>query len=234
MSKAGRWILLFMVLSGLGWGIWLFSHQDSPLFRPIEYYEVEGDLNFLSTQSIDQVLSAYFGVSFWQVELDKIQMDLQRLEWVAHATVKRQWPNRIYIKIQEQVPVARWGESGFVNAKGQLFFPKEQVGFEHLVRLQGERERASEIVMAFERFQALLEPLEFFMVSLEHHLDGVWRMKLSNGSEIILGSKQEDDKLNTFVRAYPQLLEPLRNSAQAYDLRYSNGFIVGNVGTRQE
>jgi len=225
-----RSLVVLVVIFLSAWGIsWLFSDQASPLFKPIEHYELAGDLHFLQAEEVDQVLSHYYGVSFWQVELDVIQSELVRLEWVSQAVVKRHWPNRLYIEVVEQVPVARWGDTGLINQMGELFFPKEHNEFAHLILLEGEREDAHKVLSALTLFQKTLNPIEFTISSLKHQLDGGWRITLANGSKIILGSKASGHKLETFVSAYPQLVKSLRKSAQVYDLRYSNGFIVGKV-----
>ncbi len=225
-----RSLVILVVIFLSAWGIsWLFSDKASPLFKPIEHYELAGDLHFLQAEEVDQVLSHYFGASFWQVELDVIQSELVRLEWVSQAVVKRHWPNRLYVEVEEQVPVARWGGAGLINQVGVVFFPKERTGFDQLILLEGEREDAKKILSALALFQETLSSIGFTISSLRHQLDGVWRITLANGSEIVLDSKEYDHKLETFVAVYPQLVKTLRKSAQVYDLRYSNGFIVGKT-----
>ncbi|MCF6344930.1 MAG: FtsQ-type POTRA domain-containing protein [Thiomicrorhabdus sp.] len=229
MIKRGGLAILAVVLLST-WGIsWLFSDKASPLFKPIEHYELAGELHFIQPEAVDQVLNHYFGFSFWQVNLDEIQSDLVQLEWVSQAVVKRQWPNRLYVAIEEQKPVARWGGSGLINQTGEVFFPKERGEFNALVLLEGEEVDAKKMLSALVVFQAQLNAIEFTIVSLKHQLDGVWWIRLLNGSEIVLDSKKGEYKLETFIAAYPQLAKTLRKSAQVYDLRYSNGFIVGNA-----
>ena len=226
IRRRGLVILVAVLLSA--WGtVWLFSDQASPLFKPIEHYELAGELSFLEPEEVDQVLGHYFGTSFWQIELNTIQSELIRLEWVSQAVVKRHWPNRIYVEIKEQRPVARWGSSALINQEGEIFSPKKYDEFDSLVLLEGEPDDAKKILSAFSSFQEQLTNVGFTISSLKHQLDGVWRIKLVNGSEIILDSKEGGHKLETFIMAYPQLVKTLRKSAQAYDLRYSNGFIVG-------
>ncbi len=230
MIKRRSLIILVIIALLSAWGIsWLFSDKASPLFKPIEHYELAGDLHFLQAEEVDQVLSHYFGASFWQVELDVVQSELLRLEWVSQAVVKRHWPNRLYVEIEEQVPVARWGNAGLINQAGSVFFPKEYEGFEYLILLEGEQQNAQKILSALTLFQEILNSIGFTILSLKHQLDGVWWITLTNGSEIILDSKAYGHKLETFVAAYPQLVKTLRKSAQVYDLRYSNGFIVGKT-----
>jgi cell division protein FtsQ len=66
---------------------------------------------------------------------------------------------------------------------------------------------------------------------LEQQLDGVWRIQVLDGPMIVIDQQHSQQKLSRFLAAFPQLNPQLRKSAQVFDLRYSNGFIVGNSVT---
>ena len=221
--------VLLLVLLG-GWGAkWLFTDERSPLFKPVEHYEIAGEFTYLKPEEVSQVLERYLGQSFWAIKLGAIQTELTHLDWVSQAVIKRRWPNQIYVNIEEQTPVARWGDSGLINQLGEVFYPQEHKGFEGLVQLEGELLDSAKILTMLEAFQQKLSSLGFTVVFLKHQVDGVWQLGLLNGSKIILDAQAEIRALERFILAYPQLTESLRKSPQVYDLRYSNGFIVGKT-----
>jgi len=223
-------ITLFSVLLAGAWGgWWLFTDKSAPLFKPIEYYQLSGEFHYVKPKEVNEVLDHYLGHSFWAVELNEIQTKLTYLDWVNKALVKRRWPNQLYVEIEEQIPFARWGEKGLVTQSGEVFYPKNREGFEGLVRVTGELSESKKILVSLEEFQQKLSEIGFVMISLTHQVDGVWQMELLNGSQIILDDRKALHKLGRFITAYPQLAEPLRKSPQMYDLRYSNGFIVGKT-----
>jgi hypothetical protein len=45
----------------------------------------------------------------------------KRLPWVEHARIQRRWPNSLHVTVIEQTAAARWGESGLLNTRGELF-----------------------------------------------------------------------------------------------------------------
>ncbi len=229
MQRVVRSVVWLSILGALVAVTWLLMQEDSPLFRPIQQYELVSDIQHVKPTEIDAVMQRYLGRSFWDVELETIQSELTRLDWVSSASVKRSWPAQLYVSIQEQKPVARWGQTGLINQAGLVFYPNNLDGFNNLVVLEGQLADSEKILMRLAVFQSALKSIEFTISALSLQLDGIWKISLLDGSRIILDKIGDDAKLDQFVRAYPKLSMALRKSPQVYDLRYSNGFIVGGL-----
>ena len=58
-------------------------------------------------------------------DLDAIQRAVEALPWVDHARVQRHWPNGLHVQVSEQTAAARWGESGLLNTRGELFVARQ-------------------------------------------------------------------------------------------------------------
>ncbi|MGM0541094.1 MAG: cell division protein FtsQ/DivIB [Pseudomonadota bacterium] len=224
-----RSAVFLSLLSALGFVTWVLVQEDSPLFRPIQQYELVSDIHHVKPTEIDNIMQRYLGRSFWEVELETIQSELTRLDWVSSALVKRSWPAQLYVSVQEQKPVVRWQQTGLVNQAGIVFYPNDLTGFNNLVVLKGPLADSAKILVRLSIFQTALKSIEFTIAALSLQLDGIWEISLLDGSKIILDRKDGDAKLDQFVRAYPKLSMTLRKSPQVYDLRYSNGFIVGQL-----
>ncbi len=226
LLRGAVWLTILGVLVAV---IWLLMQKDSPLFRPIQQYELISEIQHVKPAEIDAVMQRYLGRSFWEVELETIQSELTRLDWVSSALVKRSWPAQLYVSIQEQKPVARWGKTGLINQAGLVFYPNDLAGFNNLVVLEGQLADSAKILVRLAKFQTALKSVEFTISALSLQSDGIWKIGLLNGSKIILDKTDDDVRLDQFVRAYPKLSMALRKSPQVYDLRYSNGFIVGGL-----
>lgn len=229
MPRLLRSTILLSLLGGLIFVTWLLVQEGSPLFRPIQQYELVSEIQQVKPAEIDNIMQRYLGRSFWEVELETIQSELTRLDWVSSALVKRSWPAQLYVSVQEQKPVARWQQTGLVNQAGIVFYPNDLTAFNNLVVLNGSLADSAKILVRLSKFQTVLKPIKFTIAALSQQLDGIWEINLLDGSKIILDKKDDDAKLDQFVRAYPKLSMALRKSPQVYDLRYSNGFIVGQL-----
>jgi len=224
-SKKKFWAGL-LILLGVGLLVWFILKQEMSSERPIQQVKITTALQQLSQQEIDEVLKPYVGNSFWEVDLNKIQSDLTRLDWISQAVVKRSWPDQLIITIEEQTPVARWGDEGLINHKGEVFFPASVAGFENFVLLEGRLESANQVLAKLAEFQVILNGLNWSIAQMKELVDGGWQIDVLDGPRLLIAKNDDAAQLFRFVRAYGQLKNGLRNSAQVYDLRYSNGFSV--------
>jgi len=226
MRRSIQVLLLLTAIALLALVVWSSTQKNSPLYQPIQAFELVTPVNQVTPQEIQKTVESYLGKSFWDIPLNLIQADLIRLDWVESAEVKRKWPDLLYISVKEQVPVARWGEAGLVNNSGQVFFPRSIKGFENLVRLNGALDESEKVLKNLISLQTSLSVLELTIEEISLAADKVWHIQILNGPKIVLDSLDYEHKLQRFIMAYPKLESEMRKSARVYDLRYSNGFII--------
>src|SRR6201996_3172677 len=96
--------------------------------------EIVGNHNVTRAQCLS-VFGADLERNIFRVPLNERRADLERLPWVAHATVMRLLPNRLRIAVTERTPVAfvRHGSQiGLVDASGVLLdMPPDAAGDPH-------------------------------------------------------------------------------------------------------
>src|SRR3972149_4471952 len=61
------------------------------------------------------------GGIFSAAALAAVRARLEQVSWVRHVDVRRVWPDRIEVKLEEHVAFARWGDTGLVNTFGEPF-----------------------------------------------------------------------------------------------------------------
>ena len=218
-------LVLIFALMGLTLGGWLFTQKGSPFYQPINEYKLMSPLKQLTKVDVHDVIRPHLGQSFWQIPLDKIQAELVRMDWVEQAEVRRKWPGQLLINIAEQAPVARWNNDGLINGSGKVFFPSDLSGFDDYVRLEGELAQSTYILEQFVWLQTQFDTIGKVIAHVALQND-VWRITLLNGTNVVVDTEHFRAKIDRFIRAYPKVDKTLRNSAQSYDLRYSNGFII--------
>ncbi|WP_029935964.1 cell division protein FtsQ/DivIB [Thiomicrospira pelophila] len=196
--------------------------------RGVDYlsYSIVDSLQHVRFDDVDEALVPYLSQSFWEVDLTELKHSLEQVNWIENATIKRSWPGYLEISIDEHNPIARWGDKDLISQDGEIFRPVSQQGFEHLIHLQGDRLQAPALLAVLETFEEKLAALNWQVVSLSQQVDGVFRLKFDSGQELIVDSANWATKLPRFVKAYPMLSKKLVESAQSFDLRYSNGVAV--------
>lgn len=223
---------------------------ESPLFL-LRSIRVEGDLTHVSRAEVVRALEGRLAGTFFNMDLDAVRVLFETVPWVRRAEVRRVWPDRLVVRMEEHVPLARWGQPGenrMVNGYGEVFTaPPGDRGAEvaALPLLSGPSGTASEVARRYAAFARAVAPLalrpEAVMLSPRYS----WQLKLSNGLVVQLGrdamdrgadrSAQEngvDARLARFVSVYPRTLTPLGRRLDYVDLRYSNGFALRVPGLK--
>lgn len=230
LPKVAFWLLVVTGLVILLAWVLLPNKPASNWFSKsiIDYQIVPSSgLSEVTPKEVDQILQDYMGNSFWEVPIEVIQGRLNQLDWVVKSEVSRVWPNSLKIHIYEQRPLARWGEAGLINQNGQVFFPYSLKGYEHYMILDGELKESHKVLQRFQMLEPMFKENGFVMIGLAHKAGDIWRVELANQQELIFKETGWQRNLQQFFLAYAKLTDEVRNSAQTFDLRYSNGFVVG-------
>ena len=123
-----------VLLAGLAGLRSALLHDSRFVMTTSEDVQITGNHNVTRAEVLS-VFGADLERNIFRVPLDERRADLERLPWVAHATVMRLLPNRIRVAVTERTPVAfvRHGSQiGLVDANGVLLdMPPDAAGDPH-------------------------------------------------------------------------------------------------------
>ncbi len=198
------------------------------LDQPIQRIVVTGRLQRVSALDVEQVVrSRLRGAGLVSVDLEDIGQGLRTLPWVDSAAVQRSWPRGLHIEIVEQAAVARWNESGLVNARGQLFQSEAHFIPPELPQLAGPAGAEAEVTARYLAMQGRLTEVGLRLVALALDARGAWNLTLDDGVQVRLGRQQIDARFERFMLVAARLVSQRASDMAYVDLRYSNGFAVG-------
>ncbi|MBN2646165.1 MAG: cell division protein FtsQ/DivIB [Thiotrichales bacterium] len=228
LPKVAFWLLIStLAVVFIAW-LWLPQKVGENWFaKSIDHYQLQAVLNEVEKEDVDRVLQPYLGRSFWDLPIEEVQVRLTQLDWVAQAEVTRVWPDKLAVHLLEQKPVARWGLGGLINQQGQVFFPYNLDAYRDLIVLDGDLQDSKAVLQRWVELSPLFAEQQIPLKGLASLPGKVWQISLLNGQEIRVEDADWQGQLQRFFQVYPQIPEALRNSAQSFDLRYSNGFVIG-------
>ena len=151
-------------------------------------------------------------------DADAARQAIEALPSVASATVRKTYPNHLFIKIVERVPVARWRLDGVTYAiddTGARITPNGD-GFPNLPLVVGDN--ANEVAMVMIRAMNAYPDLKKGLLALSRIGDRRWDMIYATGLRVQLpelGVAQALKQLSTLEKKY-QLLE---RDVEMIDLR---------------
>ena len=210
--------------------VWL---TRAPVFT-FSAVEIEGDLGHNSVATIRANALPKLKGNFFSLDLDAGRAAFESVPWVRRAVVRRVWPDRIAVRLEEHVPAAVWqGEDGndrLVNSFGELFDANlGDVEEDGLPTFSGPDERAAEVLATYRRLQPVLEPLGAAPIALRLSNRGSWRVELDDGADIELGRGSEAElaeRLARFVRTLPEVTARWGAPLEHADLRHAEGYAV--------
>ncbi|MEO8331470.1 MAG: cell division protein FtsQ/DivIB [Gallionella sp.] len=184
------------------------------------------------TEQVLQVLHNEVQGNLVTVDIERLRRSLEQLPWVRSVNIRREFPDRLAVQLEEHQALARWNGRGLVNRQGEVFFAdSEQV----LPSFIGPEGTSAEVTRHYEEFGLQLAALDLHATQLSLSPRRAWQMRLSNGLVLELGREAVQQRLARFVAVYPYSLkiEDSRENAEgvvAYvDLRYRNGFAVRRI-----
>lgn len=226
-----RLVWPFLLLA-LGFGAYELAQRLLPYAdRPIAKISVQGDLSYISQQVIQERIAPFAASSFFSVDLGGMRAELERMPWIAQAEVRRVWPDQLLIRLEEQLPIARWGDEALLNNQGQAFAPRELAHYEHLPKLFGPQRAQEKVMQQYQVLSQMLRPLGFSVARLELRERGSWFLSTGPDSagqsiELLLGRDHLMEKMQRFIVIYGKTLKEQNANIARIDLRYANGLAV--------
>lgn len=224
--------LLVLVASAAlvaGVGIWLMRVPALPV-QKVVFVE---PLAHTRRAEIEQILPQALQGNYFSISLEQVRAALETLPWVRRAEVRRVWPSRLEVAVEEHLPFARWGEGKgeLVNTFGEVFVaPLADDAAQKLPAFAGPPGTAAEVMLHFARFNDLLRPLRDKAVAVSLSPRLAWQLRLESGVLIDMGREQAKSpvatRLKRFVEFYPEALARQQLRPAVVDLRYPNGFAM--------
>ncbi len=229
-----------LAAAGVGVAAWAWLMR-SPVF-PIRAVQLDGDLARNSVPTIRANAMPRLAGNFFSVDLPLSRAAFESVPWVRRAVVRRVWPDRLVVRLEEHRAAALWAgeepadaaaviDSGrLVNSFGELFDANlGDVEDEALPVLSGPEDRAAEVLAMLQRLQPLLARHDLQISALHLSGRGSWRAAFDSGATMELGRGSDDEviaRTERFVRSFAAANAKWRAPLQHADLRHAGGYAM--------
>ena len=212
--------------------LWALRH---PAFA-LDAIAVQGETGHNSVATLRANVAPRLAGNFFTIDLAQARRVFESVPWVRRAEVRRQFPNRLRVTLQEHHPVAYWGaenESRMVNGFGEVFEANVgDVESQDLPRLVGPDGQAAEVLNMYGRLKPLFEPLDLSVDEVSLSGRGSWSVGLDTGATIELGRGSAQEVLTRatrFAQTITQAAGRYGRSPEAVvsaDLRHEDGYAL--------
>lgn len=220
LNRLADLLLTLAALLAVAGALYFVAHL--PLFA-LREIRVTGRLTHVRYEHVQTVVKRELTGNFLTLDLTAARAAFEKLPWVRKVSLRRHWPGRLEVTMEEHVPLARWGALALVNTHGEVFEAAYEGGLPLFV---GPVEAAKEITIQYEYFRRSLATIGKAPAQVQLSPRRAWQIRLETGPTLELGREQVEARLSRFVAAYGRTLRQLEQRIDHVDLRYANGFAV--------
>ena len=218
ISNALMAISVFAVLYGA-----VYYTMHLPGLFPLQSVRLSAAPQRVDAPEVLQVVRNEVRGNLFTVDIERLRAALEKLPWVRNVNIRREFPNRLAVQLEEHQALAHWNNAALVNRQGEVFVADTgQV----LPSFIGQESYSKEVAQQYAQFTGQLAVLNLQVTQLAQSPRHAWQLHLSNGMVLELGSEDMQQRLARFVAVYPYSLAGMQGSVKYVDLRYRNGFAV--------
>ena len=243
-SAMNRLAAIFFALAVLAIGAAALSRlAQQPKFQ-LKRVDVRGDLRHVTASSVRTVLAGRLRGNYFTMRLDDTRRLFEAVPWVAEASVRRVWPDRLLVTLVEHRALGVWEDGRVLSDRGELFVanPDEAEIDGQLPEFSGPSSAAKEAARRYYELSAQFAPLSLQIAPIDISERKAWSLRLvselredakqSNALHVELGRDRAAlplaERVAQLVAAYPLVVAQLGSAPARIDARYANGLAASS------
>ncbi|RZI43581.1 FtsQ-type POTRA domain-containing protein [Herbaspirillum sp. HC18] len=233
-------LLGLLVLGLIASGLWWVAQRPMFTIKTIRIEAVgEMPLRHVNPSTVRTTAVPRIKGNFFTTNLDAVRVAFETVPWVRKASVRREWPNKLIVTLEEHEPLGTWGDDGrLLSVKGDVFTANlaeaEEDG--ELAEFAGPDGSEKEVVARYRELTDWFKAISLAPDSVRLSGRYAWSVKLNNGMTVELGREQSKttlkDRVDRLVKIYPQLVTRLQDRIESVDMRYPNGLALKAQGLK--
>lgn len=193
-----------------------------PIF-PLREVKVDGELKHVSREQVKLIVAKHLKGNFFTLDLITARDAFEKLPWARKVSVRRRWPDKLEVTIEEHRAMARWSNAALVNTHGELF---HAASGSDLPVFYGPDDGVIEVASQYDAFNKVLNTAGLQVDALALTPRRAWQVTTTSGMVIELGRTEMQARLEKFTKVYRGTIASLNKKIVYADLRYPNGFAV--------
>ena len=231
LASSAMFVGLFVAVV---WGV-LWTVVRLPMFG-LQGITVLGEVDHNNAVTLRANVVGRLHGNFFTIDLSQVKQVFESVPWVRKATVEREFPNRLRVVLQEQHPVAYWGDESdarLVNNFGEVFDANlGELEEERMPHLSGPDSQSQQVLAMYQAVAPKFKELTLAVDTLMLTDRGSWRAKVGHGAVIELGRGDVNDvlarvhRLSTTLKQVTEKLGRNLTALESADLRHENGYAL--------
>lgn len=195
----------------------------------IKTVHINGGREYNDQNEVTKIISAYTQNDFFNLKIESMRDRLMGVSWVKAVSLRKQWPDRLVVNIEEHQPVAYWKDENNTNyllSKTGRRFESEFALPSGMPKLSGQNENIGKIMNQYKHISLALLNRKMSITAMSLNTRHEWLITLNNGVDVKYLDDDADVALSRMLLAFNVLAKETSKRAQTIDLRYEHGFAV--------
>ena len=220
----------------VGMGLAVRWALAQPVFA-VSKIVIEGDTAHHNALTLKANVGGRISGNFFTLDLAQARNVFESVPWVRKATVRREFPNRLRVTLEEHRASGFWGlesESRLINSKGEVFEANAgDAEAEELPRLVGLDGASKDVLSMYRQLSKVMQGMDVTIEQLELSARNGWRLQLDSGTQIELGGGSQAAviaRVEKLLATQKQVLSSYQRSGwdrvESVDLRHGAGYAI--------
>ncbi len=199
----------------------------------------------MTALSVRTALAGRLRGNYFTMRLEDTRRLLEMVPWVAQASVRRVWPDRLLVTLTEHRALGVWEDGRLLSDRGELFVanPDEAEMYGQLPEFSGPFSAAKDAARRYYELSAQFAPLSLHIAAIDISDRKAWSLRLvpspredvkqSDTLHVELGRDRAalplTERVAQVVAAYPLVIAQLGGAPTRIDARYASGLAVSSA-----
>lgn len=181
---------------------WMWDDQRLPLSKIV----LQGKLEYVKADDVQAAFSRIDHIgTFMSQDIDVLQQSVEALPWVAHAAIRKQWPDTVKVFLTEHQPEAIWNGNELLDKNGLVFDGDVALLKDEKVKLYAPKDTSPEVLQTYRELSPKFQQLGLAISSLVLNERRAWQIILDNGIRLELGKESLLERIERFFRSITSL-----------------------------
>jgi cell division protein FtsQ len=226
------------VLILLALGVYSIASRPAFAVRQVDIQSAGAPLRHVQEADLREALRSGLAGTTLTAALGGVREKIDAHPWVRQVTIRRIWPNRLLIQIEEHQPIASWGDGRFFNRQGELFVGETNGVMDDaadhyqclLPELEGPVGSQARVLERAMQASVLLEANGHRLNAMALGSQYAWQLRINNGLVVEIGrdaiGTDWQVRLQQMAESLSWLNAQVRSEGRLarIDLRYANGY----------
>ena len=230
-------LCLALALLAMGWAA-LPRLAQQPKFQ-LKRVDVRGELRHVTTSSVRAALAGRLRGNYFTLRLEDMRRLFETVPWVAEASVRRVWPDRLVVTVTEHRALGVWEDGRLLSDRGELFVanPDEAEIYGQLPEFSGPFSAAQDAARQYYELSAQFAALSLRIRAIDISDRKAWSLRLvpdlgeeakhAGETRVELGRDRSvmplRERVAQVIAAYPLVVTQLGSPPSRIDARYPRG-----------